>query len=85
MAIRQNSLAGGSALSQGRYVHRTTQTRRGQLSLPGVGFQPMIAVFEQVKETAHLCTAKYRNTALLQAARVGVRSSAATQGIAGRV
>jgi hypothetical protein len=37
--------------SQGRYLHKRTQTqkKRGQTSIPRVGFEPMIPAFERVK------------------------------------
>jgi hypothetical protein len=37
--------------SQGHYLHRTTQTqkKRGQTSIPRVGFEPTIPVFGQAK------------------------------------
>jgi hypothetical protein len=40
-----------SAPSQGRYVHRTTQTqnKRRQTCKPWVGFEPTIPVFERAK------------------------------------
>jgi hypothetical protein len=42
---------GGSALSQGRYLHRTTQThkKRIQTSVPQVGFEPTMPVFGRSK------------------------------------
>jgi ribosomal protein L4 len=45
---RQDSSDGGSAPSQGRYVHTTTGTKkkRGQTSMSRVGFEPTIPVFE---------------------------------------
>jgi hypothetical protein len=44
-------LDGLLALSQGRYLHRTTQTqkKRRQTSICGVGFEPTIPVFERAK------------------------------------
>jgi hypothetical protein len=44
-------LNGSSALSQGRYLHREikTQKKRGQTSVPRVGFEPMVPVFERAK------------------------------------
>jgi hypothetical protein len=41
----------GISPSQGRYLQRTTQTRnkRRQISIPWVGFEPTIPVFERVK------------------------------------
>jgi hypothetical protein len=44
-------LDGGSALSQGRYLHRTTQTKnkRRQTNMPRGGFKPMFPVFERAK------------------------------------
>jgi hypothetical protein len=44
-------LDGRSALSEGRYLHRTTQTqeKRRQTSMPRVGFEPTIPVFERAK------------------------------------
>jgi hypothetical protein len=41
----------GISPSQGRYLHRTTQTqnKRRQTSMPRVGFEPMTPVFEQAK------------------------------------
>jgi hypothetical protein len=46
-----DSLDGGPALSQGRYLHRTTQTqkKRRQTSIPWVGFEPTIPVFQRAK------------------------------------
>jgi hypothetical protein len=40
-----------SALSQGYYIHRKTQTEKkcGQTSIPPVGFEPMIPAFELAK------------------------------------
>jgi hypothetical protein len=37
-------------MSQGRYQHRTTQTKnkRGQISMPRVGFEPTIPESERV-------------------------------------
>jgi hypothetical protein len=37
--------------SQGRYLHRTTQTqnKRGQTSMPLAGFEPTIPVFKRAK------------------------------------
>jgi hypothetical protein len=45
---------GGISSSQGRYLHRTTQTenKRTRTSMPWVGFEPMIPVFERAK-TVH--------------------------------
>jgi hypothetical protein len=47
----QDSFDGGSALSQGRYLHRTTRTEkyRGQTFMPKMGFEPTIPVFERGK------------------------------------
>jgi hypothetical protein len=44
-------LDGGSALSQGCYLHRTTRTekKRGQTYMPRVGFEPRVKVFERAK------------------------------------
>jgi hypothetical protein len=44
----------GVSPSQGRYLHRTTQTqnKRTQTSMPWVGFEPTILVFERAK-TVH--------------------------------
>jgi hypothetical protein len=44
-------LGRGSALSQGLYLHRTTQTqtKRRQTSMPRVGSEPTITVFEREK------------------------------------
>jgi hypothetical protein len=41
----------GINLSQGRYLHRTTQTqnKRRQVSMPLVGFEPTIPAFERAK------------------------------------
>jgi hypothetical protein len=41
----------GLSPSQGHYLHRTTQTqnKRRQTSMPSVGFEPTIPVFEQAK------------------------------------
>jgi hypothetical protein len=40
----------GSALSQGRYLHRTTQTnKQKQISMTPVGFEPTIPVFDRPK------------------------------------
>jgi hypothetical protein len=49
------SLDGGSALSQGRYPHRTTETqkKRGQTSMPRVGSERRISVFELAKNIFH--------------------------------
>jgi hypothetical protein len=43
---RQDPLDGGISPSQGRYLHRTTQTqkKRRHTSMPWVGFEPTIAV-----------------------------------------
>jgi hypothetical protein len=40
------------ALSQGHCLHRTTQRqkKRGQTSMPQVGFEPTISVFEWAKD-----------------------------------
>jgi hypothetical protein len=44
-------LGWGSALSQGRHLQKATQTqkKRGQTSMPRVGFEPTIPVFEREK------------------------------------
>jgi hypothetical protein len=42
-------LGGGSALSQGRYLHISTQKNRGQTSTSLVGFETTIPVFERAK------------------------------------
>jgi hypothetical protein len=44
-------LGRGISPSQGRYLHRTTQTRnkRRQISMPWVGFEPTIPAFEREK------------------------------------
>jgi hypothetical protein len=44
-------LGWGISLSQGCYLHRTTQTheKRRQTYMPWVGFEPTIPVFQQVK------------------------------------
>jgi hypothetical protein len=44
----------GISPSEGRYIHRTTQTKtkRTQTSIPRVGFEPTIPVFERAK-TVH--------------------------------
>jgi hypothetical protein len=44
-------LGRGISPLQGRYLHRTTQTQRKhtQISMPWVGFEPMILVFERAK------------------------------------
>jgi hypothetical protein len=44
-------LEGWSALSQGRYLHRTTQTqnKRRQIFLPRVGLQATIQIFKRAK------------------------------------
>jgi hypothetical protein len=48
---RQDSLDGGSALSESRYPHRTAQTqnKRTQTSMPRVGFELTIPVFKRAK------------------------------------
>jgi hypothetical protein len=47
-------LGGGISLSQGRYLHRTTQTqnKRRQTSMPRMGFESAIPAFERAK-TVH--------------------------------
>jgi hypothetical protein len=47
--------------SQGRYLHRTTQTqkKRGQTSMPRVGFETTIPVFERAKTFHALDRATY--------------------------
>jgi hypothetical protein len=44
-------LGRGISPSQGRYLHRTTQTqnKRRQISMPWVGFEPTIPVLERAK------------------------------------
>jgi hypothetical protein len=44
-------LNGGSAVSQGRYLHRTTQTqnKHTQTCMPRIGLEPTIPVFERAK------------------------------------
>jgi hypothetical protein len=46
-----DSLDGASALSQGRFLHNTTQTQKkgGQTFMPRVEFEPKIPVSEQAK------------------------------------
>jgi hypothetical protein len=41
----------GISPSQGRYLNRTTQTqnKRGEISMPRVGFEPIISVFKRTK------------------------------------
>jgi hypothetical protein len=48
---RQDSLDGGSALSQYRFLHETTQTQNKciQTYIPLAGFEPMVPVFERAK------------------------------------
>jgi hypothetical protein len=49
------TLGRGISPSQGRYLHMTTQTqnKRTQTSMPRVGFEPTITVFERTK-TVHV-------------------------------
>jgi hypothetical protein len=42
-------LGRGISPSQGRYLHRTTQTQNTQTSMPWVGFEPTIPVLERAK------------------------------------
>jgi hypothetical protein len=51
---RSDSLDGGSARRKAATTHRTTQTqnKRTQTSMPRVGFEPTIPVFERAK-TVH--------------------------------
>jgi hypothetical protein len=55
-SYRQSAGLLGRAISpsQGRYLHRITQTqnKRRQTSMPRVGFEPTIPVFERTK-TVH--------------------------------
>jgi hypothetical protein len=39
----------GITQKQGLYLHMTAQHRHGQTSMPQVGFEPMIPVFEQTR------------------------------------
>jgi hypothetical protein len=39
-------LGQGIGLSQGLYLHRTTQHRKTHTSMPQVGFEPVISVFK---------------------------------------
>jgi hypothetical protein len=52
-------LGRGISPSQGLYLHRITQTqnKRIQISMPRVGFEPMIPVFERAKTVCALDSA----------------------------